>query len=311
MRWSCFVVFIHFHFYVFTQTVMTVDRTEVILGDQVKATITTDLSNGKEWRNISEVWPDSIPGIEVASGPELDSKNPASTRATWLISVFDTGYVHIPVLEIVIRNGNNLDTFFTTDIPIQVKSIEPDSSGLAPIKDIVRQPFSLGYYKKYLPHALVFIALLIGAYVWWRRRNRSDDVPEIIVPEPLPHEWALSSLDELENKRLWQSGDVKEHYSLLTAILREYLERRYGIKALEQTSDEIVGQLQVLALSGSLLEDTAALLSVSDLIKFAKADPGIDLHAAAIMRVRNFVNETKEIAPLVLTDKPSTDEPVE
>ncbi len=311
MRWSFLVAFVLLTLHAFTQTVMTVDRTEVLLGDQVKATITTDLSNGKEWRNLAEVWPDSIPGIEVASGPEVDSKNPASTRATWLISVFDTGYVHIPVLEIVIRDGNNLDTFLTTDIPIQVKSIEPDSSGLAPIKDIVRQPFSLGYYKKYIPHALVVIALLVAAYLWWKKRNRKIETPEIILPEPLPHEWALSSLDELENKRLWQSGEVKEHYSLLTAILREYLERRYGIKALEQTTDEIVGQLRALQLSSSLQDDTAELLSVSDLIKFAKADPGIDLHAAAIMRVRNFVNETKEIPPPVITDKLSTDEPVE
>ncbi len=311
MKWCCLVILLHLNLHVFTQTVMTVDRTEVTLGDQVKATITTDLSNGKEWRNLDEVWSDSIPGIEVASGPELDSKNPASTRATWLISVFDTGYVHIPALRVVIRNGNQLDTFLTTDIPIQVKSIEPDSSGLAPIKDIVRQPFSLAYYKKYLPHALVIIALIIAIYLWWKKRNRTVVAPEIIIPEPLPHEWALSSLDELETKRLWQSGEVKEHYSLLTAILREYLERRYDIKALEQTSDEIIGQLRGLELSSALLDDTAELLSVSDLIKFANADPGIDIHAAALMRVRNFVNETKHIPPPVLTDKPSTDEPVE
>ncbi|MDQ3017723.1 MAG: hypothetical protein M3R25_13515 [Bacteroidota bacterium] len=293
------------------QTVMTVDRTEVILGDQIKATITTDLSGDREWRNIKEVWPDSIPGIEVASGPELDAKNPASTRATWLISVFDTGFVHIPALHVVIRNGNQLDTFITTDIPISVKSIEPDSSGLMPIKDIVRQPFSIGYYKKFIPHALVVLALILATYMWWRRKNRVVEVPEIIIPEPLPHEWAMSALDELENKRLWQSGEIKEHYTLLTAILREYLERRYSIHALEQTSDEIIDQLRRQNLSTTLLNDTTELLSASDLIKFAKADPGIDLHAVTIQRVRNFVQETKEIPTPVITEKPFEDEPVE
>ena len=99
-------------------------------------------------------------------------------------------------------------------------------------------------------------------------------------------------MDRLEEKKLWQKGEVKEHYSILTAILREYLERRYGIKALEQTSDEILQQLSLQNLSPELLTDTEQLLSVADLIKFAKADPGVNLHEAAIERVRRFVKET-------------------
>jgi hypothetical protein len=96
-------------------------------------------------------------------------------------------------------------------------------------------------------------------------------------------------------------GRLKEHYSLLTGILREYLERRFGIHALEQTSDQIISQLHDLRLSDKTLQDTTTLLSISDLVKFAKANPGIDLHAEAIERVRSFVKETT-IASLVSTD---------
>lgn len=312
MKWLLLLFFFSFCAPAKTQTVMTVDRTDVTIGDQLMTTITTNLEGGKEWRNIKEIWPDSIQGIEVVSGPVVDDKNPASVRATWLISVFDTGWVRIPALKVVIREGNNLDTFVTNDIPVQVKSIEPDSSGLAPIKDIERQPFSIGYYKKYLPHLLVALLLLIGLYAWWRKRSKVVPLPEIIIPEPLPHEWALKALEELEAKRLWQSGEIKEHYSLLTAILREYLERRFNINALEQTSDEIIAQLRKQNLAKALLEDTEELLSVSDLIKFAKANPGIDIHAAAIERVRSFVKETMQLpiqAPSA--DKPKADEPVE
>ena len=106
----------------------------------------------------------------------------------------------------------------------------------------------------------------------------------------MPHEWAIKALDELAEKKLWQQGEIKEHYTELTAILREYLERRYGIHAMEQTSDEILVQLRHQHLkSESLLMDTEELISVADLIKFAKADPGMDIHAATIERVRIFV----------------------
>jgi hypothetical protein len=191
--------------------------------------------------------------------------------------------------------------------------VEPDSTGLIGIKDIERQPFSLMYYKKYLPHLLVLLVILAAIYYWWRKQNKKEEVVEIPEPEPLPHEWAIKALDELEQKRLWQSGEVKEHYSLLTGILREYLERRYGIKALEQTTDEIIEQLTHLQLSDELLSDTEELLSIADLIKFAKADPGIDIHAATIQRVRRFVMETMDTSLPVessVHQKPS-DETVE
>ena len=291
---KCLVLAILLHIVVFTfaQTVMTADRTNVVIGDQIKATITTNLSEGREWRNLDSVWPDSIPGIEVVSGPVIDDKNPASVRYTWNISVFDTGWVRIPPLAVVIRQGNQIDTFMTTDIPIQVSPVEPDSSGLVGIKEIVHQPFSLIYYKKYLPHLIVLLLILAALYYWWRKNRKKEEIVEAPEPEPPAHEWALKALDQLEEKKLWQKGEVKEHYTLLTAILREYLERRYGINALEQTSDEILTQLSSLDLGGELLSDTEQLLSAADLIKFAKADPGADLHKATIERVRRFVMET-------------------
>ena len=301
MRGLIVIFLLHMIAYCPAQTVMTADKTKVFIGDQIKATITTDLSQGKQWRNLDDVWPDTIRGMEVVSGPEIDAKNPSSARYTWNISVFDTGWVIIPAVPVIIREGNELDTFYTMDIPVQVMPVEPDSNGLAGIKDIVRQPFSIGYYKKYIPHLIVLLLLLGGLYYWWRKTHRKEEIIEVPEPEPPPHVWAFAALDRLEEKKLWQKGEVKEHYSILTAILREYLERRYGIKALEQTSDEILQQLSLQNLSPELLTDTEQLLSVADLIKFAKADPGVNLHEAAIERVRRFVKET-----MVMPDAVST-----
>lgn len=292
MKGSLIILFSLVFSYCTAQTVMTADKTEVKIGDQIKATITTDLSDGREWRNLSDIWPDSMQGIEVVSGPVIDQTNPASTRYTWNVSVFDTGWVMIPPLNVAIRFGNNLDTFVTNEIKINVLSVEPDSTGLAGIKDVIKQPFSIGYYKKFLPHLLILLIMLAILYYWWRQRKQKADLPVTPEPEPLPHEWALKALADLEQKKLWQSGDIKEHYTILTAILREYLERRYGINAMEQTSDEILNQLRHQSLDSQLMNDTEQLLSVADLIKFAKADPGTNIHAETIQRVRHFVLQT-------------------
>jgi len=277
----------------FGQAKLTVDRTTVQIGDQVKATIQMNPGSDGKWVNMKSIWPDSIKGIEIASGPDTSIAKTYGIAAAWNLSFFDTGYVRIPKLAVAWQHDGQVDSLYTDEIPILVLAVEPDSAGLLAIKDIYVQPFSILFYKKYIPHALAVLLLIFGLWYWWKKSQKAKEpVPEYIPPPPFPHEWAYAALDELAAKRLWQSGEVKEHYSLLTGILREYLERRFTIHALEQTSDEIITQLQSLQLSGRTLENTASLLSISDLIKFAKADPGVDLHAEAIDRVRAFVKET-------------------
>jgi len=313
MRYIVVIMVIHYYVCVTGQASLTVDRMQATIGDQLKATIKTNLGNGKEWVNIKEVWPDSAKQYEIVTGPDIHHDDPSSISATWIIAIFDTGWVRIPSLPLIIKYQDKFDTLYTNDVSIQVKPVEPDSTGLIPIKPIYKQPFSLAYYKKYIPHVAALALILFGLYYWWRHRKKHEVVQERVMIEPSPHEWAFTALNELEAQRLWQGGDIKEHYSLLTSVLREYLERRYGIRALEQTSEEIVEQLRFLELSPSLLEDTRQLLSVSDLIKFAKADPGIDIHAATIERVRNFVKQTMLLTTALSpsSDKNNTDASVE
>jgi len=294
----------------FAQGKLSVDHTNIRIGDQAKATVTVDLSGGKEWINADKVWPDTIKGIEIISGPEWNKENPSAATATWLIAFFDTGLVRIPRLPLVIQQQGQSDTIYTNDIPISVVPVEPDSTGLKPIKEIYLQPFSIAYYKRYIPHAVILLLLIVGLIYWWRHRKRNEVLPE---PPPvilLPHDWAYQELNNLAEKKLWQHGEVKEHYTLLTAILRQYLERRFGIHALEQTSDEIINQLRFLLMDEALLHDTEELLSVADLIKFAKADPGMDIHVDTIERVRTFVRNTTSSGDSTIATQNTSDEVV-
>ncbi len=274
------------------QGILSVDRSEIKIGDQISVTITADFSDNRELVNVESVWPDTIAEIEMVSGPVWDKRNPQSYSATWKVAFFDTGWVRIPRLLLVIKSRDRLDTVFTNDVPIKVLPVLPDSTGLEGIKDIYVQPFNPGYYKKYIPHVVIAVLLLI-ALVFWLRQRKSKHVDEEPAPlPPRPEEWATNALEALAARKLWQQGEVKEHYTELTGILREYLERRFGIHAMEQTSDEILVQLRKRNLSTELLSDTENLLSIADLIKFAKADPGMDIHADTIKRVHSFVGET-------------------
>ncbi|MDZ4748595.1 MAG: hypothetical protein SH808_08915 [Saprospiraceae bacterium] len=275
-----------------SQATLSADKTEVRIGDQIKATILLNLGDGRELLNAEHIWPDSLKGIAVVDGPVWNRDKPESSTATWSVALFDTGVVRIPFLPLVIKNQGQTDTIFTNDFSVKVMPVEPDSAGLSGIKDIYEQPFHPGYYKKYIPLLIGFLLLIAGLLLWLRQRKSKRVVSEIVAVPLLPHEWAGKALDELAERKLWQRGEIKEHYTYLTDILREYLERRFGIHAKEQTSDEILVQLSKHHLSNVLLTDIEELLSVADLIKFAKADPGMDIHAVTIERVRKFVIET-------------------
>ena len=288
------------------QVNLSVDRTEIIIGDQLNATITIDAAREPLWLNRDAVWPDSIPGIEIVSGPETKTTG-TTLSATWTLACFDTGYVMLPAVGLVFGSGGNRDTVWTQHIPIKVSPVAPDSMGLADIKDIYHHPFNPAYYIRYIPYLLIALALTALYWYWWKRRKRTvvETEVEIVL---LPHEWAFKALDQLAEQKLWQCGEIKAHYSQLTGILREYLERRFGIHAMEQTSNEILAQLKGIQLSPTLISDTSDLLSAADLIKFAKADPGMDMHAATTERVRRFVRETIPAPVQHETDKDTVED---
>src|SRR4030095_10613555 len=154
MRYIFIMAVMHVYLIVSGQASLTVDHMQATIGDQIKATVKVNAGNGREWTNIKEIWPDSAKQYEIVTGPDISHDDPSSTSATWTIAVFDTGWVRIPALPVLMKHNNQIDTIYTNDVPIRVEPVEPDSTGLLPIKEIYKQPFNILYYKKSIPHLL-------------------------------------------------------------------------------------------------------------------------------------------------------------
>lgn len=104
---------------------------------------------------------------------------------------------------------------------------------------------------------------------------------------------ALQKLAHLGDEKLWQKGEVKKYQSELTYIIREYLEGRYSIAALESTTSEIIGQLKSTLTDPSHQSSLQRILQVADLVKFAKAKPEEEVHASFLEEAEGFVHATK------------------
>lgn len=86
-------------------------------------------------------------------------------------------------------------------------------------------------------------------------------------------------LQTLEKKELWQKGEVKNYYSELTDIARNYIEEAIHIPAMESTTSELIAALRSatvkkkMSLTPETVENLERVLRQADLVKFAKSKP--------------------------------------
>ena len=140
--------------------------------------------------------------------------------------------------------------------------------------------------------------LLLALCLWWlynkyiKKEELEEVVEEEIIIRPA-HELAEEKLDELKSLQLWQQGKIKEYQSSLTFIIREYLENRYEVKALESTTQEILKSLAKAGFDKTLNADLSEILTMADLVKFAKARPGESIHESFMHKAYDLIEQTK------------------
>ena len=270
---------------------LRIDSTNMLIGDQVNLSLTVGLPQGSEWVNQDIGLPDSLTSIQTISSSEPSTNSAGNlVLKNWVIAPFDTGYLQIPGFPVVLKKGDETDTFYTNNIPIFVSGVPVDSTGMAPIKDIYEEPKS---WIDYLwVFALIGIAALVSLFYYLMKNRKQPEmtVQEIVLP---PHEIALSKLKELEAKKLWQKGEIKSYHVELTHIFREYLEGRYHIHALESTTEEIRIALKKTGLDTQEIQKTTDLLLLSDMVKFAKAKPRVEVHDELMTYTRDFITRTQ------------------
>jgi hypothetical protein len=139
-------------------------------------------------------------------------------------------------------------------------------------------------------------ALLVLAF-WFlvRRMKSARPAPPGLPPRPC-WEVALERLNLLERSKLLSEGRFKDYYSMLSDIVRSYIEARFDIRAPEMTTEEFLA----LSCGFERLKDgdktfLGELLQASDMVKFAKFVPQMD-HARENMGLaRKFIEETKPL----------------
>jgi len=265
----------------------------LLVGDELVMTITATYPAGTQLHQPAEVKSDGrflIKRIRLLSSRQVSGL--IEDRYEFVGSFFATGTQTIPDFGFVWHDST--DVIREISLPpesVYVKSVLPaDTSGLD-IKDIVG-PQALPR-RTWLIIAIILAA--IGAiaigYLFYRRRLLRMHVPEI--PAEPPYEVAMRRLAELRAGKLIEKGDFKQYYIELTLILRNYIEGRFGIAAIESTTFELKRSLRHDDLPRSQAEAALSVLMRADLVKFAKYIPDLQHANSDFDTVKAFVMATK------------------
>ena len=210
-----------------------------------------------------------------------EKKIPGGYERSWVITfaVFDTGRVTVPSIEIrarTVSDSTNFLSFITDPQIVEVVSVLPP--GTVEPKDI-KPPFPL---RKSIPWdiiilLLVLVAAIVGCILYYRHWRKLH--PVIPFDEKFlesPHKIAFDRLNGLREKGCSSPEEQKEYYSEISEIIRDYMERRFFIRALEMTTQEINDSFDYIDIDTKILRNFRSLLEKSDMVKFAKFLPPLN-----------------------------------
>jgi hypothetical protein len=226
------------------------------------------------------------------------TSNPRESRSnrSYILEPFLAGEYRIPALRISCSKPGGEDRLEleTEVIGVSVRSLlskDPAAARLRGISPPVNLPAS---------HLVGFAVLgglaaagLIGGAVGYLLLRRTAPVS---VAAPLTaQEVALQALDELVRESPPENGQVKNFYQRLTSILRQYIEARFGLHPLEQTTTEFLASLGASrTLHARHKELLTGFLKYCDYVKFAEHQPTPQDLQDTIACCRRFIEETAD-----------------
>ena len=274
-------------------------RDSVLIADQ--------LQYGFILRNVEDGTGISLPdlkdglmeGVEVLSPWKVDTLKTTGKdqlrhdiRGSVTITSFDEGMYQLPPLSLLRKSPDGrVDTVWFDSQLLDVRTMPIDTATFVihDIKDQGRYPVQAREVIPWVGLGLGVIGLIVLA-VWLILRFRKKK--EIEAAKEPAHIRALRKLDKFRGDKYWEPERQKAFYSGVTDTLREYIDARYGIGAMEMTTAEILPLLKKETIPVDLFEGLKDLFERADFVKFAKHTASREENAEVLPLAVRFVTST-------------------
>ena len=279
-----------------------IDSTTLFIGDQTDLHLRATCEVGEQVQ-LPVIDEQLIPGIEVVDRTIIDTTTLNDGRVQYnqylTLTSFEDSLFYIEPLPFV--SGD--DTVWSESLMLNVvQPFELDSADMAitDIKGIYRAPIWWWGFLRWVLLALAIAGIGVGGYylITYLQSRMGKREEDAVAAEPLrpAEEVALEKLDIIREQKIWQTGQVKEYHTQLTDVVREYIDRRFEVSSAEQTSDETLRAMRpLLNDKKDLYEQLRKMLTLADLVKFAKWTTTPDENEISLRSAYAFVKETTPV----------------
>ncbi|MDR3365844.1 MAG: hypothetical protein LBO71_02615 [Prevotellaceae bacterium] len=285
---------------------LSLDRDSILVGDQVDMTLQVSYSKSILF-SFPTLGDTLMPGIEIVKTSKIDTlrnkkqEDRVNVQRKYTLTSFDGNIIYtLPKIMLTLNRGEAVDTFASNELTLKV-ALPPMDSTFTPndVKPPVEYPITIAEAAPYVGGGILLLALIAFAVYYISRRSANR--PLFFKPKPKEpaHIIALRALEKLKGEQLWQQGRVKEFHTRISEIIRVYIEDRYSIQAMEQTSEEILRDAELNNLCPKEHIDVLReVFYTSDLVKFAKFVPPPNENESCFQLTQQFIEKTKREQPV-------------
>ena len=234
------------------------------------------------------------------TSPRISGSNRVLESYGYNLTVFALGELKIPSVSVQYRDeSGTLGEAHSEPVAMTIVSVGKkltDKDDIRPIKG----PASTGLLR-FLDWVLGSLAFCLGVFLAVKLVRRWLKYRQELEFRKPPHARARLELERLKSKGLLEEKKIKEFYSALSDILRNYMERALHLEALERTTTEIVEDMKRAGFDALTIGKVQIVLEDSDLVKFAKHTPD----RAIADRLENEILEIVDLTKPVPTKKKS------
>jgi hypothetical protein len=274
----------------------SIEPSEILIGEQasLKIELTQDKDDKVSWPQFSDTIATNVSIIEKLATDTISlPDNRISITSEYLVSSYDSGFYYIP--EFVFETTSQKVTSNPVGLTVNTVQVNEQTDDIHAEKDIMSAPFSWIELAQWSGIGLAIIliiaiiVLLLMRFVFKKKVTIIPEEPEVILPA---HVVALEKLEQIKTEKIWQQGQIKQFYTQLTDVIREYLSRAYSINAMEMTTDEIVALVKKNKDLDEIRIVLKEMLELSDLVKFAKFIPLENENEKAVLDAFMIVEKT-------------------
>ena len=296
-----------------TIIIANLSQDSVMIGDQLRLRVTIQ----KDIMTVTQFpeFKDGIGGIfEILEESDVDTISKEGRQITirrdYTITGFDAGYFNLGKFPVLNIDKNKIDTLHSQDsmrLFVNTFIIDTTKHTVLDVTSPIEAPLKFEEIKNWVFGGLIGLIILVALVYFIMKYIKKRQQAGVAIPLLPPHIEAINELEKLYTLKLWKEGRHKMYHTKLSDVIRNYIHRRYGINAMEMTSDEIIVALRNLDVNPQIISKLSESMSISDLVKFAKFVPIDEESESSLSTAYEFVEKTKPIIIEKKSDEKSTE----